>query len=175
MASGLAGRLCEALICHNDHVARSPDPPHDWLFVLAAGVMLAALVAGVPARIVTWATTGLFAGLVAAPIADFLLTRRAWQASPPQLSRVLPDAFAIARNGARSGSSSRPAARRAVATSVLIHVTDPILEAMGMPVALAPGSAQRVETSYTVIPTCRGASPSHRPRCVSARAGGCAS
>ena len=43
----------------------------------------------------TWATTATLVGLAGALSLDFLLTRRAWQASPPRLTRVLPAAFAI--------------------------------------------------------------------------------
>ena len=67
------------------------------LFVLAAAVMLVALVAGVPARMVTWATTATLVGLAGALGLDFLLTRRAWHSSPPQ------SAF-----GATSSCTSKP-------------------------------------------------------------------
>ena len=69
------------------------------LFVLAAAVLEdvppCKTVAGVPARMVTWATTATLVGLAGALSLDFLLTRRAWQASPPRLTRILPAAFAI--------------------------------------------------------------------------------
>jgi uncharacterized protein (DUF58 family) len=123
------------------------------LFAGAAALMLIALIAGVPARMVTWATTVVFVGLVAAFALDFLLTRRAWQASPPRLTRVLPDAFAIAvRRDVRLHIESADRGWRLV----LIDGTDPTVEVMGMPVVLEPGPSQHVETSYTVIPTCRG-------------------
>ena len=116
------------------------------LFVLAAGVMLVALVAGVSRRIVTWATTAVFAGLVAALTADFLLARRAWQASPPRLTRVLPDAFAIAvRRDVHLHLETGDRAWRLV----LIDGTDPTVEVMGMPVALDLGASQHLETSPT--------------------------
>src|SRR5215204_3139683 len=135
------------------------------LFVLAAGVMLAALVAGVPIRIVGWATTAVFVGLVAALTMDFLLTRRAWQASPPRLTRTLPDAFAIAvRRDVHLHLDTSDRAWRLM----LIDGTDPTVEVMGMPVALNSGASQRLETSYTVIPTCRG-NASFAPAQVRAR------
>ena len=123
------------------------------LFASAAALMLVALIAGVPARMVTGATTVVFVGLVVAFALDFLLTRRAWQASPPRLTRVLPDAFAIAvRRDVRLHIESADRGWRLV----LIDGTDPTVEVMGMPVVLEPGPSQHVETSYTVIPTCRG-------------------
>ena len=123
------------------------------LFVLAAGVMLAALLAGGPARMVTWATTAVFVGLVGALIADFLLTRRAWQASPPRLTRILPDAFAIAVR--RDVQLHIETAHRGWHL-VLIDGTDPTVEVMGMPVVIDPHASQRVEIAYTVLPTSRG-------------------
>src|SRR5687768_11050378 len=105
------------------------------LFAGAAALMLIALIAGVPARMVTWATTVVFVGLVAAFALDFLLTRRAWQASPPRLTRVLPDAFAIAvRRDVRLHIESADRGWRLV----LIDGTDPTVEVMGMPVVLEP-------------------------------------
>ena len=123
------------------------------LFVLAAAVMLVALIAGVPARMVTWATTATLVGLAGALSLDFLLTRHAWQASPPRLTRVLPPAFAI---GVRRDVQLHIETADRGWQLVLIDGTDPTVAVMGMPAALEPGASQRVETAYTVIPTCRG-------------------
>jgi uncharacterized protein (DUF58 family) len=123
------------------------------LFVGAAAVMLVALIAGVPARMVAWTTTMVFVGLIAAFTLDFVATRRAWQVSPPRLTRLLPDAFAIAvRRDVRLQIETADRGWRLV----LIDGTDPTVEVMGMPVVLEPGPSQHVDTSYTVIPTCRG-------------------
>ena len=123
------------------------------LFAGAAAVMLVALIAGVPAGVVAWATTAVFVGLIAAFTLDFLATRRAWQASPPRLTRLLPDAFAIAvRRDVRLQIETADHGWRLV----LIDGTDPTVEIMGMPVVLEPGPSQQIEASYTVIPTCRG-------------------
>ena len=123
------------------------------LFVLAAAVMLVALIGGVPARMVTWATSATLVGLAGALSLDFLLTRRAWQASPPRLTRILPAAFAI---GVRRDVQLHIETADRGWQLVLIDGTDPTVAVMGMPVALEPGGSQRVETAYTVIPTCRG-------------------
>ena len=123
------------------------------LFAAAAAVMLIALIAGVPAGMVAWATTAVFVGLIAALTLDFVLTRRAWQASPPRLTRMLPDAFAIAvRRDVRLHVETADRGWRLA----LIDGTDPSVEVMGMPVVLELGPAQHLETSYTVIPTRRG-------------------
>jgi uncharacterized protein (DUF58 family) len=137
------------------------------LFALAAGVMLVTLAAGVSLEIVTWAATVLFALVAAAMALDFLRTRRAWQVSPPRLTRVLPDAFAISvrrdvhlhvETGARGWHL------------VLIDGTAPTVEVSGMPVVLDLGESQRAELTYTVIPTSRG-DVTFAPAQVRARSG----
>jgi uncharacterized protein (DUF58 family) len=123
------------------------------LFALASAVMLVALLAGVSTVMVTRATTVVLAGLVAGFTLDFLLTRSAWQASPPRLTRVLPDAFAIAvRRDVRLHVETADRGWRLL----LIDGTDPTVEVMGMPVVLDQGPSQHLEISYTVIPTSRG-------------------
>jgi uncharacterized protein (DUF58 family) len=123
------------------------------LFAVAAAVMIVPLAAGVSVDVAAWAAIAIFTLLAAAMAADFLLTRQAWEASPPRFIRVLPDAFAIA---------VRRDVRLAIETAdrewrlVLIDTTDPTVEVMGLPVAIELGPAQRLETVYTVIPTCRG-------------------
>ena len=130
-----------------------PTPRITALFGGAAAVMLIALVAGVPAALVTWATRAVLVGLIAAFTVDFLLTRRAWQASPARLKRVLPDAFAIAvRRDVLLHVETADRGWRLV----LIDGADPSVEVMGMPAVLTPGPSQRVEIAYTVIPISRG-------------------
>jgi uncharacterized protein (DUF58 family) len=123
------------------------------IFAIAAGVMLLVLIAGLPIAVATWMAVGFFAAVVGALAADFLITRRAWQASPVRMTRRLPEAFAIA-------------VRREVHLTLetgdrgwdllLIEGTAATVEVMGMPVAITLAPNQRVETSYTVIPTARG-------------------
>ena len=120
----------------------------------ASGVLLAALIAGVPAGAASWIATATFAGLFALMAADYALTLRAWRRAPPLLSRGLPDAFAIA---------AKRDVRLVIELTAAEHWQmrlydhpDPSLSADGLPVALTISGPQRVETSYSVIPNRRG-------------------
>jgi uncharacterized protein (DUF58 family) len=123
-------------------------------FAAAAGLLLAILIAGVSAATASWIATGLVAALFAVMAMDYALTLRAWRRSPPQLSRVLPDAFAIA-------------ARREVRLVIDLAAAEhwdmrlhdhphPSLVAEGLPIPIVISGPQRVETSYFVIPARRG-------------------
>lgn len=123
------------------------------IFALAAGVMLLALIAGVPIAPATWLTLGFFTAALGGLAADYLITRRAWHSAAPRLTRGLPEAFAIA-------------VRRDVHLTIetgdrgwellLIDGTDPTVEVMGMPSAVVLAPNQRFDVAYSVIPTARG-------------------
>ena len=131
-----------------------PASPAIAAFAAASALLLVLLIAGVSADMASWIATGLVAAILAAMALDYALTLRAWRRSPPHLSRVLPDAFAVA---------TRREIRLVIdlAADERWHVRlydhpDSSLAAEGLPVTLAISGPQRVETSYSVIPSRRG-------------------
>ena len=131
-------------------------PSRRAITALGAGAVgaLVLLIAGVPIALVT-TTAGIWAGgLMVVGLADYIASVRAWRKSPPRLKRRLPSAFAL---GAR-----RPVelwidveGERSWQCDLYDH-TDPTLLTDGLPLRLTLPAAQRVATSYHVIPTRRG-------------------
>jgi uncharacterized protein (DUF58 family) len=136
------------------------------LTVIPGKKLLAAVTAGVAAT-----ATALIAGAPAMPVAvssaigllmlltlacvDYVMSRRAWRASAVQMTRMLPPAFALG-------------ARRSVTLIFNIpgpytwqaHVydyVDPSFNTTGLPVPVLLPAGKRVEVTYEVTPTRRGA------------------
>ena len=131
-------------------------PSRRALIVLAiASVgMLGLLLGGVPVRTGwTIAWSGLAAMLLVAAL-DYTLTRRAWYAASPRMTRRLPTAFAI---GVRKGVTLSLVVRggRRWHCRVYDHV-DPTLQTTGLPldVALLPDAI--VDVTYFIVPLRRG-------------------
>ncbi|MDY6947199.1 MAG: DUF58 domain-containing protein [Pseudomonadota bacterium] len=120
----------------------------------AATAVLMALLAGA-SPIVSVALAALWvAALVAAAAVDVTMTRREWNASTPQLVRILPPAFAL---GVRqtihltiSVSSTRTWRCR------LYDHVDATLLTEGIPADLALGGGTQTQFSYRVTPSRRG-------------------
>ena len=120
----------------------------------AAAVVLVALLAGLAPAAARWIAAGIVALVLALLAFDYAVTLRAWRRSMPRLSRVLPEAFAIAsKRDVRLALDVQAPGRWDV---VLYDHTHPTLASDGLPVAIAISGPQRVETSYSVIPTRRG-------------------
>lgn len=126
------------------------------LWTLAAGAVcvLLALVAGLQVEGAAVLASAWTAALVGAAIADYLMTRRAWQRASPHLSRRLPDALAIGVKTdihlciqTQGGSDWR--------CELFDHI-DPTLLTRGLPVSVIVPGAGRLEIAYEAIPTRRG-------------------
>jgi uncharacterized protein (DUF58 family) len=131
-------------------------PSRRILIVLAIASlsMLALLLGGVPVRTawtVAWIT---IAALLLAAALDYGLSRRAWHAASPQMTRRLPTAFAI---GVRKGVtlSLLVGGARRWQCRIYDHV-DPTLQTTGLPldVALLPDAI--VDVTYFIVPLRRG-------------------
>jgi uncharacterized protein (DUF58 family) len=132
-----------------------PGPTLIAAVVVSAAAALAALVAGAPVGLVSWVSSAVLAAVVGVALADYASSRRAWRRSSPLLTRRLPAAFAIgARRPVQLGIDATDAGRDF--RCELHDHTDASLQAEGMPVALAVAGGKRVETTYAVVPTCRG-------------------
>jgi uncharacterized protein (DUF58 family) len=131
-------------------------PGRGAILVLAAGVaatsialMMGMAIAQAARLAMAWALA-----LLLAAIADYVMTRRAWERSSVRMTRRLPAAFAI--------GASRPVQLTIeVAGANAWHCevydfADPSLTCEGLPIELVLSGGTRVETSYSVTPTRRG-------------------
>ena len=122
--------------------------------IVCAAAALIALVAGAAVAPTTMVAAGAFAVVVAATIADFALSRRAWHASAPVMTRHLPAAFAI---GAKRSVQLNLDASGTITWPCDVHDhTDATLITEGLPTSLTLVGGKRIETTYNVVPTNRG-------------------
>ena len=119
-----------------------------------AAAALVALLAGVATIVVSRATVAAFTALVAAAVADYLLSRRAWRGSSPVLKRQLPAAFAIGVKRPVQISIESQGTR--TWRCLLYDHADATLVTEGMPLHIVVEGGARVESGYTVLPTLRG-------------------
>jgi uncharacterized protein (DUF58 family) len=123
-------------------------------FAGGSGLLLLALLAGLPVGVASWIATAICAAMLALMAIDYALTLRDWRSAPPQLARVLPDAFA--RGARRELQLMLTASTPRQWTMRLYDNTDPSLSVTGLPLAITISGPRRVETSYYVTPTRRG-------------------
>jgi len=123
------------------------------LGALAGGALLA-LVAGVPAAIVSPVTIVVFAALAAVAAGDYLLSLRAWRRSSPVLRRHLPAAFAIGVKKPVQVSIEAEGAR--TWRCDLYDHADATLVTEGMPLRITVEGGSRLDVAYSVMPTIRG-------------------
>jgi len=123
---------------------------------LGAGgaAVLVALVLGMPAATAMWIVAFGTGTLAVAAIADYAVSRRAWRASSPQMTRRLPSAFAI---GARRTVELSIDVEGPIAWQCELHDhADPSLLTEGLPLRLRLPAGQRLVTAYQVTPARRG-------------------
>ena len=119
--------------------------------VIAVTVML---IAGVPVDRMAMPTAAVAAVFFAAMLADYLLTKRAWRASAPAMTRRLPAAFAIGvpkpitLSVAVTGASTWQCS--------LFDHAPPSLATEGLPLQLTLAGGTATEAAYQVVPTLRG-------------------
>jgi uncharacterized protein (DUF58 family) len=124
------------------------------VLAIASVSVLALLLGGVPVRTawtIAWIALGL---LLLAAALDYGLSRRAWHAASPQMTRRLPTAFAI---GVRKGVTLSLVVRGGGRWQCRVydHV-DPTLQTTGLPldVTLLPDAI--VDVTYFIVPMRRG-------------------
>ena len=131
-----------------------PGRPVVWLLSAAAVAAAGALVFGVALESVALAAAVCGGVLVAAVVLDYTITRRAWRASTPIMTRVLPAAFAIGVKKPVTLSIETPGAQ-GWQCALYDHV-DPTLVTEGLPLRLALAAGQATDVTYQVLPTERG-------------------
>jgi uncharacterized protein (DUF58 family) len=130
-------------------------PGRRLLAAIAAGAVVALATLVWRAPVPVWAIATLWvliAGLVT--VADYGLSRRAWEASAPVMRRGLPPAFAIGVQSAvrvalEFGGHDRWRCE-------LYDRVDPSLQAAGLPLRIDAAGGTRFDTSYVVTPGRRG-------------------
>jgi uncharacterized protein (DUF58 family) len=124
-------------------------------FVAAGAVVtIAALAVGASVNRVAWPTAALAAAMFITMLADYAITRRAWRAAAPEMTRGLPAAFAIGVQKpvtltiAMSGACTWHCSLYDHAASSLVT------EGLPLQLSLAGGTA--TDATYQVVPTLRG-------------------
>ena len=131
-------------------------PERRSITLLAASALgvLGALLLGVPVGMASAVAAAVLVLLVLATGLDFAVTRRAWRQSPPDLTRRLPAAFALA---AQYRINLLIEQRGPDAWHFeLFDTVDTALASDGLPLTITVPGASRVETSYLVTPLRRG-------------------
>jgi uncharacterized protein (DUF58 family) len=131
-------------------------PGRRLVIALGAGgaAVLVALVLGMAVSTAVWIAAFWTGALVVAAIADYVVSRRAWRASSPQMTRRLPSAFAI---GARGAVELSIDVEGPIAWQCELHDhADPSLLTEGLPLRLHLPAGQRLVTAYQVTPARRG-------------------
>src|SRR4051812_38004544 len=132
-------------------------PSQRLLSVLACGglVALGALILGIEVTAVALPTLAGVVMLVAVAVADYFTSHRAWRSSVVRLSRNMPPAFALG-------------ARRPITLSFEVagpfrwqgrvyDDVDPHFHFEGLPAAVELLPGKRIDVTYEVTPTRRGA------------------
>jgi uncharacterized protein (DUF58 family) len=122
--------------------------------VAGAGLVLVLLLLGMPGARAGWLAAAFAVALCAACVADFALTRRAWQEAAPILTRRLPTAFAIGVSRSVALSLSIQSAGRWRLR--LYDHADATLQTEGLPRDLIVDGPATVELDYTATPSRRG-------------------
>ena len=115
---------------------------------------LAALLAGVALRLVTFVTAAAVLALLLAAGVDFLVSRTRWRAANVRYTRRLPPAFAIGVERTVRVTLEHDGEYE-WACAFYDHI-DSSVEATGLPQPLVLPRDKRLETSYAVKPTRRG-------------------
>ncbi len=123
-------------------------------FGVGFALVLTALVSGIPVSTayplaIAWSVLVLLATLV-----DRQLTLRSWREAAPELSRMLPAAFALGV-ASRIHVYIRTGGTHAWQAKLHDHA-DPTLRVTNMPVGLRLKGQTELELQYTVVPTRRG-------------------
>ncbi|HET6629097.1 MAG TPA: DUF58 domain-containing protein [Woeseiaceae bacterium] len=132
-------------------------PGRALLWALAAGCLavLAALVAGLPVSAAQWLAVAWCAALLLLAVLDVRVTVSAWREAAPEMTRLLPAAFAI---GVPAQVQVQLVPRGDKRWRVRLHDhADPSLTVGAMPLDLILRGGAGMELTYTVTPTRRGA------------------
>ena len=121
---------------------------------IGTAVALAALVGGVRLSYVAQVAGVASLALVAIAIADYVITRRAWQRSGVRMIRRLPPAFAV---GVQKPVLVAIEAQGTLEWPCRLYDhSDPSLLTEGLPVRLTVRGGKHIEIKYHVTPTRRG-------------------
>jgi uncharacterized protein (DUF58 family) len=124
-------------------------------FALGCAAVSVALLAGLAVELCARLTVAGGLLLVLATAADLFLTRRDWRQAAPILRRQLPAAFAIGARRTVPVLISSSAITRT--WHIVLHDhTDASLQVEGLPLRLTLLPATETQSSYLVMPTCRG-------------------
>lgn len=131
-------------------------PARIAIAVIAAGgaCVLLALIAGAEVSFAGWLALTWALALLATAAVDYAITRRAWKAAAPRLSRRLPDALAIGMKC--DVQVSIEAAGIHDWQCELFDYVDPTLLTDGLPISVTVPGSRRLDVSYSVTPTRRG-------------------
>jgi uncharacterized protein (DUF58 family) len=131
-------------------------PSNRALWILTAGIacVLLMLIAGTTRATAGWLATAWALALLVAATIDYMLTRKAWRAATPRMSRRLPDALAI---GVKSDILlSIQTAGGGDWRCELFDYVDPTLRTQGLPRSVTVPGNNRLEMVYSATPTRRG-------------------
>src|SRR5688572_18099615 len=131
-----------------------PSRPSIAIMLAIVVAVTAMLIAGVPVDRMAMPAAAVAAAFFVAMLADYLLTKRAWRASAPAMTRGLPAAFAIGvpkpvtLSIAVTGASTWQC-------SLFDHAPSS-LATEGLPLQLTLAGGTATEAAYQVVPTLRG-------------------
>lgn len=131
-------------------------PAERSLLVLTAGAVaaLVALLLGMPIGLIGGLCTGVVLALALAGVADYAISRRAWQRASANLTRRMSAAFAIAVQ--RTVDLVIEAEGDLDWQAALYDGVDPTLTTTNLPLRLTIPGGKRVEISYNITPLRRG-------------------
>ena len=131
-------------------------PSRRAIAIAAAGLVASTvvLIAGVPVDRVAAPATMLAIGLFIAMLVDVAITRRAWRAATPGMTRGLPAAFAIGVQKPVTLSIAVTGTR--TWQCALYDHADASLVTEGLPLQLSLAGGTVTEAAYQVVPTLRG-------------------
>jgi uncharacterized protein (DUF58 family) len=131
-----------------------PAPAALFALLGGAACLLVALIVGVSVSDAALAASAWLILLALAAVTDYRLTRQAWRAVAPQLTRVLPAALAVGVK--RDVELVIEASGADVWRIDLYDHSDPSLLTEGLPATLNVGGGKRVIYTYRATPTRRG-------------------
>lgn len=125
-----------------------------WAIAAGAACVLLVLVAGAGLPAAEWLALAWALALLLLTTVDYLITRRAWSAAAPRLSRRLPGALAI---GVKTDIQLSIQTQSAGDWRCeLFDYVDPTLVTQGLPIAVVVPGNGHLDVVYSATPTRRG-------------------
>jgi uncharacterized protein (DUF58 family) len=131
-----------------------PSPAALLAVLGGTACLLVALIVGAPVTVIAQAALGWVALLAFAAVADYRLTRRAWEQMTPQMMRIVPPSLAVGVK--RDVELVIEGTGTAIWKIDLHDHSDPSLLTEGLPTTLTVGGGKRVTYIYRATPTRRG-------------------